>query len=121
MSDSPCSSCPAGLEPVTEGCAARCVRYNRVILALLVLNLLVTITFGVLGAVDDRGHSTKPDPKPSATATPSPTPTAPEPSSGPTSDPRPTPTMPPDPTGGACNIFDPECDSGSTTGGVSGG
>ncbi|MFC9280893.1 hypothetical protein [Streptomyces collinus] len=121
MPDFPCSSCPAGLELVAEGCGARCVRYNRVLLALLVLNLLATITFGVIGVVDDRGQSTKPDPKPSATATPSPRPSEPESSGGSTSTSLPTPSMPPDPTGGACNIFDPECDSGSTTGGATGG
>jgi hypothetical protein len=98
----------------------RCVRYNRAILALLLVNLAATVGFGVLG-VHDRGQAAKPNPKPSHTATstprPSATPSAPEPS-GP-STPLPSLTMPPDPSGTACNIFDPECDSGSSTGGAS--
>ncbi|MFF4902202.1 hypothetical protein [Streptomyces sp. NPDC001068] len=94
----------------------RCVRYNRAILALLLVNLAATVGFGVLG-VHDRHQDAKPNPKPSHTATstprPSATPSAPEPSSSPT--PGPSLSFPPDPTGSACNIFDPECDSGASS------
>lgn len=126
MSDpAPCSSpCPAALEPaelISDGTCRTCVRYSRAILALLLVNLLVAVVFGVLGVVRD-DSSTKPAPKPSPTATATPSPSAPDPSGDPTSGgstptPMPTPTMPPDPTDGSCNIFDPECPG--TSGGAS--
>ncbi|MFF4543677.1 hypothetical protein ACFY1J_05430 [Streptomyces sp. NPDC001406] len=124
MSDpAPCSSpCSAALDPaelISDGTCRTCVRYSRAILALLLVNLLVTVVFGVLGVVRD-GSSAKSDPKPSPTATRTPSPSAPTPSGGSTSGgSTPTPTMPSDPTDGACNIFDPECPG--TTGGSSGG
>ncbi|MET7573345.1 hypothetical protein ABZT04_33345 [Streptomyces sp. NPDC005492] len=118
----PCSSpCTTALEPaelISDGTCRPCVRYSRAILALLLVNLLVTVVFGVLGVRD--GSSTKPDPKPSPTATATPSPSTPTPSGGSMPTPMPTPTMPPDPTARSCNIFDPECDSGAT-GGISSG
>ncbi|MFE3644813.1 hypothetical protein ACFXOM_28205 [Streptomyces sp. NPDC059169] len=85
------SPCPAELEPaelISDGNCRTYIRYSRAILVLLVVNLLATVVFGVLGAVRD--DSTEPGP----------TPTAP---------------MPSDPSDGGCNIFDPEC---SSTGGT---
>ena len=114
-----CSApCAAALEPaelISDGTCRTCLRYSRATLVLLVINLLATVVFGVLGVVRD--DSTEPGPKPSPTATATPTPSDLGPSSGPTSTPEPTPTapMPPDPTDAGCNIFDPEC---SSTGGT---
>ncbi|MDX2554730.1 hypothetical protein [Streptomyces stelliscabiei] len=116
-----CSSpCPAELEPaelISDGNCRTCIRYSRAILVLLVVNLLATVVFGVLGAVRD--DSTEPGPKPSPTATATPSPSDPDPSGGPTATPPPEPTptapMPSDPSDGGCNIFDPEC---SSTGGT---
>jgi hypothetical protein len=125
----PCSSpCPAALgsvELVTDGACCTCLRYNRAILALLLVNMLITVVFGVLGTVrDDSAAKPGPKPSPTATATQSPsepTPSKPDPSSPPT---HPTPTAAPtgpEPTGTPCNIFDPECSStGGTTGGLEG-
>ncbi|MFI7299306.1 hypothetical protein [Streptomyces sp. NPDC050121] len=123
---SACSSlCPVALEPaelVSDGNCRTCIRYSRAILVLLVVNLLASVVFGVLGAVRD--DSTEPSPKPSPTATATPSPSDPDPSGGPTPTPEPTPTasMPPDPTDGGCNIFDPECSStGGSSNGTTGG
>lgn len=114
---------PAELELISDDHGERCARYNIVIIVLITLNLLATIGFGLLG-VHDRRTSTPPDPKPSHTATspptPSPSPSKPEPSGTSTpSLPSPSLPMPSDPTGTACSIWDPECDSGSSTGGTS--
>ncbi|MFF7169722.1 hypothetical protein [Streptomyces pseudovenezuelae] len=127
MSDSAptldCSSCPAKLEPaelISDGtCRTRLV-YDRAILALLVVNMILTVVFGVLGVVQN-DSSTDPGPNPSPTATATPSPDDPSSSGDPAPSPKPTPTpsMPADPTDGGCNIFDPECsDSDATAGGV---
>ncbi|MFD7501578.1 hypothetical protein [Streptomyces sp. NPDC059850] len=119
-----CSSpCPAALEPaepISHGTCRPRLFYDRTILALLVVNVILTVVFGVLGAVRD-DSSTVPGPKPSPTATP--TPDDPGPSDGPTSpsEPTPTPSMPADPTDGGCNIFDPECSSTGSSNGTTGG
>lgn len=114
-SKAPCSSsCPATLESVelvAEGCC-RCTRYNRLIVALLVVNLLIALTSLVTGLARNPASPADPDPRPSSTAPADPSPSSP-PTSEPPSTPKPTPTMPPDPTGTACNIFDPECSSGT--------
>ncbi|MFJ1552769.1 hypothetical protein [Streptomyces mirabilis] len=115
--------CPAALEPtelISDGTCRTCLRYNRAILVLLVVNLLVSVVFGVLGAVRD-DSSTDPGPKPSPTATATPRSSDPGPS---TSTPEPTQPapMPPDPTDGGCNIFDLECSStGGSSSGTTGG
>ncbi|MBK3639523.1 hypothetical protein [Streptomyces sp. MBT33] len=116
-----CSSCPAALEPaelISDGTCRTRLFYDRAILTLLVVNVILTVMFGVLGTVR---HGSSTDPKPSPTATATPPPDDPGSSGGPTSGPEPTPTlsMPADPTDGGCNIFDPECsDPDGTTGGV---
>lgn len=123
----PCETCPAALEPaelISDGTCRNRRFYDLAILALVSLNLVATILFGVLGLVDD--DEPKPDPKPSPTS--SPTPGTPEPSSPPTGGsggPTGEPTSPGEPTpsdpggsGGGCSIFDPEC--GSTSGGEGG-
>ncbi|WP_411147431.1 hypothetical protein [Streptomyces sp. A30] len=116
-----CSSpCPAALESTELVSDGTCLRYNRAILVLLVVNLLVSVVVGVLGAVLD--DSTEPGPKPSPAATATPSPSDPGPSGGPPSTPEPTPPLPPDPTDGGCNIFDPECSStGGSSNGTAGG
>ncbi|MFK0279487.1 hypothetical protein ACIQVL_03300 [Streptomyces sp. NPDC090499] len=121
MSDT--APAPAELELISDGHGERCARYSIVIIVLLTINLIATIGFGLLG-VHDRRTSTVPNPKPSHTATSTPTPSSspspPEPSGTSTpSPPSPSLSMPSDPTGTACSIWDPECDSGSITGGTS--
>ncbi|MEU2354547.1 hypothetical protein ABZ599_16520 [Streptomyces misionensis] len=65
-----------------------CLRYYRVILDLLVVNLLVTITFGVLGLLRHELAKLAP------TATATPAPSTPEPSGPPESTSLPTPATP---------------------------
>lgn len=95
MSDSAPSKSPSSsaedesVELVAEDCT-RWTCCNRLLLALLVVNLLISLTNLVVGLAHDSGSPTTPDPTPSPTA-----------------------PMPPDPTGTACNIFDPECSSGT--------
>lgn len=100
------------VELVAEDCT-RWTCCNRLLLALLVVNLLISLTNLVVGLAHGNGSSATPEPTPSTTA-----PADPSPSSSATNElPRPTPSptapMPPDPTGTACNIFDPECSSGT--------
>ncbi|MFE9138051.1 hypothetical protein [Streptomyces sp. NPDC007355] len=76
------------------------------------------MAFG-LALADACGSSAAPKPVPttSAPATPRPTTPTPQPTTPiasvttPTSEPTPPPTA--EPTGGPCNIFDPECSGGS--------
>lgn len=111
MSEPACSSCPIPLEPaelISDGtcCRARS-RFQYVLLVLVVLNLVATVAFGVLGLVED-GSSSAPSPTPTPTSAPPTTP-APNPTAEPTRDPGGsngglesggTTPAPPDPTDG---------------------
>ncbi|MFI8206645.1 hypothetical protein [Streptomyces sp. NPDC085937] len=133
MPEPACSSCPTPLEPaelISDGtcCRAR-ARFQYILLVLIVLNLVATVAFGVVGLLrNDSSSSTSPTPSPTSTPTtapPTPAPTTAPPSEPPSSGGTdggvdPTPTMPPDPTdggnGGCSSIFDPECSG--TSGGI---
>ncbi|MFM9629796.1 MULTISPECIES: hypothetical protein [Streptomyces] len=90
-----------------------CTRVMHVLV--LYCGAVLVLAVAMLGCViaDDRGSSSdlKPVPSTQAPANPSSEPPRPTPS--------PTAPMPSDPTGGDCNIFDPECSSG-ITGGIAG-
>ncbi|MGA5127667.1 hypothetical protein ACPCAG_30750 [Streptomyces pseudogriseolus] len=136
MSDPACSSCPvAELEPaelISDGtcCRAR-ARFQGVLLVLIVLNLVATVAFGVLGLVEnDSSSAPSPTPTPTPTSAP-PTTAAPDPTAEPTSEPggsnggsesggtTPAPPSPTDGGSGGCGgIFDPECSG--TSGGIGG-
>lgn len=97
-----------------------CARYTRILLAISCATLLCALVSAVLGistALDDGPGS---DPKPVPSSSPSTTAPA-DPSPTPT-DPEPTPTDPaptePEPTSTPCNMFDPECSSGGSSGGT---
>ncbi|WNZ14917.1 hypothetical protein [Streptomyces sp. 11x1] len=77
----------------------------------LVVGVALVVIGSVLAAFTVFGGSD------SSTTAPDTPPTS-EQSADPSTPPVSTPPMPPDPTGTACSIFDPECDSGSTTGGT---
>ncbi|MEE1764343.1 hypothetical protein [Streptomyces sp. SP18BB07] len=109
----PCSSpCPAALdsvELVADPCNSRCQRYNLVIVALLVVNLFVTLAGIAIGVVRSDSSTTPPPPVSNAPVDPSP---SSPPTEDPTVGPEPTPSVP-DPGPTACNIFDPECSPGT--------
>ncbi|MFE7941976.1 hypothetical protein ACFU46_32155 [Streptomyces griseoincarnatus] len=129
MSEPACSSCPTPLEPaelISDGtcCRARS-RFQYMLLVLVVLNLVATVSFGVLGIFED-GSSRTPSPTPTSVppTTPAPNPTAERPvtpaartAARTRAAPRP---RPPDPTDGGSDrcgsIFDPECSD--TSGGT---
>ena len=90
---------------------------------LLVLNILnlvaALVCIGLIVAFPRAGSDPTPTPTKSATVHPSPSsPATKTPSGEPstTTVPQPTPTMPSDPTDGSCNIFDPECSPGTSSG-----
>lgn len=118
MSDT--TQAPQELELIADD---RRTRFDIVITVLLLVNLVATVGFGLLG-VRDRHQAQPGTPKPShsATSTPSPRPSttssAPSPSTSATpSNPMPTMSGTPDPTdSNGCNIFDAECQNGGSDG-----
>ncbi|MEU3640902.1 hypothetical protein AB0H23_32350 [Streptomyces albogriseolus] len=109
MSDPACSSCPVGeLEPaelISDGtCCRACTRFQGILLVLIVLNLVATVAFGVLGLVATAEPTSEPGGLNGGSE------------SGGTT---PAPSSPTDGGSGGCgNIFDPECSG--TSGGIGG-
>ncbi|MFG2408818.1 hypothetical protein ACGFR8_31630 [Streptomyces brevispora] len=103
MSDTtPAPPCKARCK---AGCGT-CTRYSRALLVITCATLLCALVSAVLGistAIDVEDGSS-PGPSPSTTA-----PADPSPSSTPNE---------PEPTNTPCNMFDPECSSGGTSGGT---
>ncbi|MFE2181393.1 hypothetical protein [Streptomyces sp. NPDC059455] len=94
----------------------QCLRRWRTLVIYRSIFILVAATL-VLTVVYGRDTPSNPKPAPSTAAPTNPSPSSPS-TTEPTSAPKPTPSMPQDPIGTACNIFDPECSSG--TGGTGG-
>ncbi|WP_371605024.1 hypothetical protein OG345_42155 (plasmid) [Streptomyces sp. NBC_01220] len=109
---------PVPLQPRCTAPCSTCSRYSRILLAITCATLLCALVSAVLsiGTAIDDGTASNPKPIPSSSPSTTTAPTDPFPTPTPT-EPEPIPTEP-EPTSTPCNMFDPECSSGGSSGGT---